>query len=495
MNTKVIRAVRTGSSVTGVEVETADGQRIIYNVNAGGSVLLAAGTMSTPRILFNSGIGPADQLQTVAAGTSSVTLPDEADWIDLPVGAEIKDHPIFTIKFNTSTAMHAEPTTAFTAPNQTTIDLYAKGSGILAQSGQRLNWWSSVNTTDGNEIFFQGTCNGPFENTIQMKVYITHGSQSVGGLGITADGATTFITNPHLTSDADKEAATIMMNRLIKMTTGDNSTLTLIPPTGVTNVTGADLIKDFKTGSHYIGTAKMGTKGDAGVVVDTDTKVYGTDNLFVVDASFHPDLPTGNTQAIVMVAAEAAAARILALGKRSANGTAPALPEASNNAAASSVTLSLTAPIATPIGTHSPTIPSAAPIESASPVESSPASLPVQSAAPSAPVQSSPATTPTPSVPDTTVVQAYGRCGGVGYDGPTQCATGWTCTKQNDYYSQCTQASKSRRESSSHVQKRASRLRRRDGRLPISPEAFENDDVIARREKMTRASFLDTYDY
>jgi cellobiose dehydrogenase (acceptor) len=328
-----------------------------------------------------------------------------------------------------------------------------------------------------------------------MKVYITHGSQSVGSLGITADGATTFITNPHLTSDADKEAATIMMNRLIKMTTGENSTLTLIPPTGVTNVTGADLIKDFKTGSHYVGTAKMGTKGDAGVVVDTDTKVYGTDNLFVVDASFHPDLPTGNTQAIVMVAAEAAAARILALGKLTSNGTAPALPEASNSAAASSVTLSLTALIATPTGTGSFTIPSAAPIESASPVESSPASPPVQSAAPCAPAKSSPATTPTPSVPDTTVVQAYGRCGGVGYDGPTQCAAGWTCTKQNDYYSQCTQASKSRREPSSYVQKRSSRLRRRDGRLPISPEAFENDDVIARREKTMRASFLDTYDY
>ncbi|KAF2825198.1 hypothetical protein CC86DRAFT_263337, partial [Ophiobolus disseminans] len=111
------------------------------------------------------------------------------------------------------------------------------------------------------------------------------------------------------------------------MAQGGNSTLTLIAPTGVANVTGADLIKEFKSGSHYVGTAKMGTKGDAGVVVDADTKVYGTDNLFVVDASFHPDLPTGNTQAIIMVAAEAAAARILALGGILANGTTPALPE------------------------------------------------------------------------------------------------------------------------------------------------------------------------
>jgi cellobiose dehydrogenase (acceptor) len=39
-------------------------------------------------------------------------------------------------------------------------------------------------------------------------------------------------------------------------------------------------------------------------VVDLNNKVYGIDNLFVVDASFHPDLSTGNNQACVMVAAE-----------------------------------------------------------------------------------------------------------------------------------------------------------------------------------------------
>lgn len=70
----------------------------------------------------------------------------------------------------------------------------------------------------------------------------------------------------------------------------------------------------------------MGTSNDGTAVVDTDTKVFGTDNLFVVDASIHPDLPTGNTQAIVMVVAEQAAAKILALGSLGSpvNGTVPA---------------------------------------------------------------------------------------------------------------------------------------------------------------------------
>lgn len=475
LNTNVVRAVREGKTVTGVEVQSANGQRIIYNVKAGGSVLLSAGSMSTPRILFNSGIGPVKQLQTVASGTSGVTLPKEADWIDLPVGAEIKDHPIFTVMFNTTTPLHAESKTAFTTPNATTEDLFAKGSGLLAQSGQRLNWWTSVKTSGGQEVFFQGTCNGPSENTIQMKIYATHGSQSVGSLGITPAGATTFIVDPHLTSEVDKEAATTMMDRLIKMTSSSNSTLKIVPPKGVTNFTGADLIKSFKTGSHYVGTAKMGTKGESGVVVDKDTKVYGTSNLFVVDASFHPDLSTGNSQAMVMVAAEAAAARIVALGKAAGNDTAQTPPEATNSPPQPS------APAATPTPT---------PIQSASPVESSPLSTPVESPISNPPAEASPIPTPAPAPPASGTAKNWDRCGGIGYAGPTECAQNWACKKQNDYYSQCLPASfKPRR--SQLVKPRASRRLR----TPVAPDAVESEVDIAMREKRMRASYLDNYDF
>ncbi|KAJ0331929.1 hypothetical protein COL922a_011724 [Colletotrichum nupharicola] len=32
---------------------------------------------------------------------------------------------------------------------------------------------------------------------------------------------------------------------------------------------------------------------------------------------------------------------------------------------------------------------------------------------------------------------AYGQCGGSGWTGPTTCVAGWTCQKQNEWYSQC----------------------------------------------------------
>ncbi|OCL08446.1 carbohydrate-binding module family 1 protein [Glonium stellatum] len=37
----------------------------------------------------------------------------------------------------------------------------------------------------------------------------------------------------------------------------------------------------------------------------------------------------------------------------------------------------------------------------------------------------------------TGTVAQYGQCGGTGYSGDTGCVSGYTCTKVNDYYSQC----------------------------------------------------------
>jgi cellobiose dehydrogenase (acceptor) len=228
------------------------------------------------------------------------------------------------------------------------------------------------------------------------------------------------------------------------MTRGSNSSLSIIPPTGATNVTSADLIKSFKSGSHYVGTTKIGTKGDAGVVVDTNTKVYGTDNLFVVDASIHPDLPTGNTQAIVMVAAEAAAARILKLsGKPSSPATPGTGSESPAPPAVSPSTAPTAAPVESPAATQTATATAtpSSPASSAAPVESAPAES-APAASPSAPVASAPAAAPAPAPAPATPSTAgkWERCGGIGHTGPTTCSDGWKCVKQNDYYSQCLSA-------------------------------------------------------
>ncbi|KAF2755030.1 FAD/NAD(P)-binding domain-containing protein [Pseudovirgaria hyperparasitica] len=342
LNTKVVRAVRSGSAVTGVEVETSSGRHII-NVKSNGKVILSAGALSTPRILFNSGIGPSDQIQIVASGSSRVPLPPTEQWINLPVGQGLKDHPVFTLKFSTKNTTTALAPTAFTNPSLHDIDLFAQGAGLLSQSSQRLAFWTSVNTTSGSQKFIQGTCSMPSNNTIEMKISLTHGLSSVGSLGITSAGATEFTATPWLNTADDKEAVSLFLDNLLAYSRSDASTLTLQTASDPSTVTSADLITEYVSGSHFVGTAKMGPddgRANGTAVVDLDTRVYGTDNLFVVDASFHPDLPTGDTQAIVMLAAEAAAARILALGGSST----PVVPAISN-------------PTVSPISTPNPVAP------------------------------------------------------------------------------------------------------------------------------------------
>ncbi|KAG9592201.1 FAD/NAD(P)-binding domain-containing protein, partial [Aureobasidium melanogenum] len=338
LHTKVIRAIMNGSAVSGVEVEV-DGQRQIINVNAGGRVILASGVFSTPRILFNSGIGPNDQLQIVAdSTTTNVTLPPSSDWINLPVGQGIKDHVIVTLNFNTTEPVDFLDTPYFVSPSSNITDMYSHGNGVLTQGYQRFTFWTSKTTSDGSVRFFQGTCYASGQNAVSMKLYLTHGITSSGAIGITAAGNTVYTVKPYQTTAEDKHAIASFIDNLLMQTRKPDSILIYA---GASTDTGASLSKVYTGGSHWVSTAKMGTDdgrvNNGTSVVDLDTRVYGTDNLFVVDASMHPDLPTGNLQATVQIVAEAAAARILALPKKISSSSQSTSLTSSGSGEASSV--------------------------------------------------------------------------------------------------------------------------------------------------------------
>ncbi|UPX11945.1 Cellobiose dehydrogenase (acceptor) [Ascochyta rabiei] len=244
--------------------------------------------MSSPRILFNSGIGPSDQISIVESGSTRVTLPPKSEWGESPVGF-VRDHTILILSFNVPGGTSILNQTELRSPSEEILDLYAHGSGPLAQSWNRLTSYTTVTNDDGHTTFVQIDTVALANNTVTFLVAITHNSTSTGTLGITSEGKTEWMKNPHLQTDSDKEAIIKAVDELLAISRLPNSTLVY---SGPANSTGASVLeyalsaKDPMTvvigGQHMIGTTIMGT--DDGTkngtsVVDTNCKVYGTGNL------------------------------------------------------------------------------------------------------------------------------------------------------------------------------------------------------------------------
>ncbi|EJF60634.1 hypothetical protein DICSQDRAFT_137375 [Dichomitus squalens LYAD-421 SS1] len=89
-----------------------------------------------------------------------------------------------------------------------------------------------------------------------------------------------------------------------------------------------------------------------------------------------------------------------------------------------------TVPTQVPGGGAAPTSPASPSKPSTTPV-TTPATTPVTTSRPS----TTPVSAPSPS-PTGQTASLYGQCGGIGWTGPTVCASG-TCVATNSYYSQC----------------------------------------------------------
>ncbi|KAJ1310031.1 hypothetical protein OPQ81_006784 [Rhizoctonia solani] len=132
---------------------------------------------------------------------------------------------------------------------------------------------------------------------------------SVGRVGIRNDTRVTLITLPWLTDPVDREV-------LITATKDVISTYKQVPGLelrypNLNSTTIEDLVSNTVGGSnHWIGSTRVGGNSSTSVV-DTNLKVWGTDNLFVVDAGVFPGMPVGNPTGSIMVMAEMAATKFL----------------------------------------------------------------------------------------------------------------------------------------------------------------------------------------
>jgi cellobiose dehydrogenase (acceptor) len=300
-NTGVKRVIRTGGKATGVELE--GGYCGNVTLNSGGRVILSAGTFGSSKLLFRSGIGPKDQLTIVKnSARDGKTFIPEAQWINLPVGQNLNDHVNTDLVVQHQNVSFYDFYQAWSDPIKADKDAYLnKRAGILTQSAPNIGpiAWEVIKDTDGSERQFQWTARveGPGANdthSMTLSNYLGRGSTSRGAASI--NGALNMFVSksPYLIDQKDTDAVVASLKSMIKALSKNPKITMQVPPAGTTvedYVASLPKTPAARRANHWIGTAKIGS--DSGLnggssVVDLNTKVYGTDNIFVVDASIFP---------------------------------------------------------------------------------------------------------------------------------------------------------------------------------------------------------------
>ena len=295
-NTGVKRIVRTGGKATGVELEAQNsaGKCGTVNLSAKGRVIVSAGVFGSSKILMRSGIGPTDQLNVVKASADGPSMIASTSWINLPVGKNLDDHTNTDVVIDNKDAVFYDFYEAFTNPIPSDKSLYLnQRSGILAQAAPNIGpiFWEVITGSDGSQRQLQWTARveGGHDITANTSMvvsqYLGRGKTSRGRITITPSLSMTVSELPYVNTAGDV-AAIVQGIKNFKDVVAKSSKLTMKYPTADQSV------EDFvaaqpnsvgaRTANHWVGTAKMGT--DSGLnggtsVVDTNTKVYGTDNV------------------------------------------------------------------------------------------------------------------------------------------------------------------------------------------------------------------------
>jgi cellobiose dehydrogenase (acceptor) len=464
VNTTVNRVIRDGNTATGVNVQAflPGGQCGDIKLATGGRVVLSAGAFGSPKILLRSGIGPQDQLEIVKKAEADKMV-DEADWINLPVGENLDDHANTEIVITHPNVEFYDFYEAYDNPIKSDAEKYLDSrSGILAQSAPNLGvvFWHHQVGPDGITRSNQWTAriesgHGVKSNkSISLSHYLGRGKTSRGRTTITSGLNMIVSQTPYLNNENDLAATKGSIETVIAALTADKQVEVVFP---AKNTTIDQHLENYaqttggRSGNHWMGSCKMGT--DSGLengtaVVDTNTKVYGMENLFVVDASIFPEMITTNPSALIVSVAEHASEKILALESTSSAGNTTVVPEVAPVASNTTVSAKPSVPLSTGLATLEPSAPASNNTEVATPTATSVAE-PLSSAAEatsaaqatSSAASSAAAPAASSTSGSTAALQEWATCGGSSdYKGSTTCAEGLTCKKWNDYYSQCIKA-------------------------------------------------------
>ncbi|MBY5775330.1 GMC family oxidoreductase N-terminal domain-containing protein [Rhizobium laguerreae] len=319
--TRVARIIVEGARATGVEIVTSHGQEI---VRADREVLVSSGAIGSPKLLLQSGIGPADHLKSVGVKVIH----------DLPgVGGNLQDHlDLFVIAECTGDHTY-DGVAKFHRTLWAGIQYVLFRTGPVASSLFETGgfWYADPEARSPDIQFHLGLGSGIEAGVERLKnagvtlnsAYLHPRSRGTVRLS-TSDQAAAPLIDPNYWSDPHDR--TMSMEGL-KLAREIMQQAALKPYVMAERLPGPKVMTDeqlfdygcanAKTDHHPVGTCKMGVGPDA--VVGLDLKVHGLEGLRVCDSSVMPRVPSCNTNAPTIMVGEKGSDLIRGL---------PALPSA-----------------------------------------------------------------------------------------------------------------------------------------------------------------------
>jgi choline dehydrogenase-like flavoprotein len=333
LNTQVTKLLRNGNGsdclrLTTAELgQSANSSRI--NVTARKEIILSAGVIGTPKILMQSGIGPAPILKALNMSTV----------VDLPsVGRNLTDHPLnalyFTVDANTTVDPLFQQAAAMeqalqewndtrrgpytdTAANTIAMLRLPQNASILSSTPD-----PAAGPLSSNEelLFAEGfvpLSNIPLPSSGNFITILSIVTSPTSRGSVTLNSTDPFsppVIDPnYLATDFDQHTAVQAMRDAFTILSARSFDGYVGAPYGPLAGLSTDeellgyVRQHGVTINHGVGTAKMSPKDATWGVVDPDLKVKGVEGVRVVDASVFPEIPECHTMAPVYILAEKAA--------------------------------------------------------------------------------------------------------------------------------------------------------------------------------------------